>query len=126
GPLVYKRVFKPPEHKGFSMHAYRTHKCGDLRKSDVGQTVKLSGWIHRMRDHGGVLFIDLRDTTGLTQCVIDQDSPLLKQVETWRVESVITVTGRVKARHEGTENAKMGTGEIEVYIDDAVMQGAAD
>lgn len=108
------------------MHAYRTHKCGQLRKSDVGQTVKLSGWIHRMRDHGGVLFIDLRDTTGLTQCVVDQDSPLLKTVESWRVESVITVTGRVKARFEGTENAKMGTGDIEVYIDDAVIQGASD
>jgi aspartyl-tRNA synthetase len=108
------------------MHAYRTHKCGQLRQSDIGQTVKLSGWIHRMRDHGGVLFIDLRDTTGLTQCVIDQDSPLLKTVESWRVESVITVTGRVKARHEGTENSKMGTGDIEVYIDEAVVQGAAD
>lgn len=108
------------------MHIYRTHQCGQLRKSDIAQTVKLSGWIHRMRDHGGVLFIDLRDTTGLTQCVVDQDSPLLKTVESWRVESVITITGRVKARHPGTENPKMGTGEVEVYIDEAVMQGAAD
>jgi aspartyl-tRNA synthetase len=93
-----------------TMHAYRTHKCADLRKEDAGQTVKLSGWIHRKRDHGGVLFIDLRDTTGLTQCVIDQDSPLLAEVEKCRPESVITITGRVKVRHEGTANADLATG----------------
>lgn len=108
------------------MNPYRTHKCGDLRKSDVGQSVTLSGWIHRKRDHGGVLFIDLRDTTGLTQCVIDQDSPQLAEIESWRVESVITITGRVKARFEGTENSKMATGDIEVYIDQATLQSAAD
>src|SRR6202000_1825032 len=105
---------------------YRTHKCGDLRKEHVGKTVRLSGWIHRKRDHGGVLFIDLRDTTGFTQCVVDQDSALLGEIEKWRVESVITIEGRVKARHAGTENAKMGTGSIEVYIDKAVLQSAAD
>jgi len=108
------------------MHAYRTHKCGDLRQSDIGQTVKLSGWVHRKRDHGGVLFIDLRDTYGLTQCVVDQDSPLLAEVEKWRPESVITITGKVKARHAGTENSRMPTGDIEVYIDEAVLQSAAD
>lgn len=108
------------------MHAYRTHHCGQLRKSDAGSTVKLSGWIHRKRDHGGVLFIDLRDTYGLTQCVIDQDSPLLAEVEKWRVESVITIDGRVKERHAGTENATLATGDIEVYIDKAVLQSTAE
>ncbi len=108
------------------MHAYRTHTCGQLRKSDVGSTVRLSGWIHRKRDHGGVLFIDLRDTHGLTQCVIDQDSPLLAEVEKWRVESVITIDGRVKDRFAGTENAALPTGDVEVYIDAATLQSAAD
>ena len=73
------------------MHAYRTHHCGDLRAADIGRTVKLSGWIHRKRDHGGVLFIDLRDTYGLTQCVVDQDSPLLAEIEGWRPRAVVTV-----------------------------------
>jgi aspartyl-tRNA synthetase len=108
------------------MHAYRTHTCGALRLPDAGSTVKLSGWIHRIRDHGGVLFIDLRDTYGLTQCVIDQDSPLLAQVDKFRPESVITITGRVKARIEETRNLKLATGDIEVYIDDAVLQSTAD
>lgn len=108
------------------MHAYRTHNCGQLRKSDVSKTVKLSGWIHRKRDHGGVLFIDLRDTHGLTQCVVDQDSPMLAEIEKWRVESVITITGRVKDRFAGTENASLPTGDIEVYIDEATLQSAAD
>lgn len=108
------------------MHAYRTHKCAELRKEHAGQTVKLSGWIHRKRDHGGVLFIDLRDTTGLTQCVIDQDSPLLADVEKCRPESVITITGRVKIRHEGTANADLATGDIEVYIDDLTVQSHAE
>lgn len=108
------------------MHAYRTHTCGQLRKSDVGSTIRLSGWIHRKRDHGGVLFIDLRDTHGLTQCVIDQDSPLLADVEKWRVESVITINGRVKDRFAGTENAALPTGDIEVYIDEATLQSAAE
>lgn len=108
------------------MHAYRSHHCGQLRSADIGSSIKLSGWVHRKRDHGGVLFIDLRDTHGLTQCVIDQDSPLLAEVEKWRVESVLTITGRVKARHAGTENADLATGDIEVYIDDAILQSAAD
>ncbi len=108
------------------MHAYRTHTCAALRKSDEGKTVKLSGWVHRKRDHGGVLFIDLRDTHGLTQCVVDQDNPLLAEIEKWRPESVVTVEGRVKPRHAGTENAKMATGDIEVYIDKAMLQSAAE
>ena len=108
------------------MHAYRTHNCAALRKDNVGETVKLSGWIHKVRDHGGVLFIDLRDTFGLTQCVIEENSPLLKTVENWRNESVVTITGEVKARTDETINPKMETGEIEVYIAEAELQGAAD
>ncbi len=108
------------------MHAYRTHNCDQLRKDQVGETVKLSGWIHKIRDHGGVLFIDLRDTFGLTQCVIEENSPLLAEVENWRNESVVTITGEVKARTAETVNAKMDTGEIEVYIAEAELQGASD
>ena len=108
------------------MHQYRTHKCGELRKKDVGNTARLSGWIHRKRDHGGVLFIDLRDTAGITQCVVDEGSPLLTEIEKWRPESVITVTGEVKARTPETVNAKMPTGEIELSISEATLQSAAD
>ena len=91
------------------MHAYRTHTCTQLRKSDEGQSVRLSGWIHKVRDHGGVLFIDLRDTYGLTQCVVDQDSPLIADAHKWRNESVLTITGKVKARTAETVNPKMET-----------------
>ncbi len=108
------------------MHPFRTHTCAALNKDHVGQTVKLSGWIHKIRDHGGVLFIDLRDTYGLTQCVVDEGSPLLAEVEKWRNESVVTITGTVKARTAETVNAKMKTGEIEVFIEVADLQGAAD
>ncbi len=108
------------------MHDFRTHNCAQLRKDDVDQTVRLSGWIHKIRDHGGVLFIDLRDTYGLTQCVIEEGSPLIETVGSWRNESVITVTGKVKARDDAAVNPKMETGEIELYIDEAELQGAAD
>ncbi|MEG9505056.1 MAG: OB-fold nucleic acid binding domain-containing protein, partial [Methylorubrum extorquens] len=80
------------------MHRYRTHTCGAIRPSDVGQTVRLSGWCHRIRDHGGVLFIDLRDHYGLTQCVIDSDSKAFKAAETARSEWVIRIDGRVRTR----------------------------
>ncbi|MCB9979473.1 MAG: aspartate--tRNA ligase [Rhodospirillales bacterium] len=108
------------------MHAYRTHTCGQLRKDHVGQSVRLSGWVHRVRDHGGVLFVDLRDTHGLTQCVVDQGSSLIESVGKWRHESVVTITGSVKARRPDTANAKMATGDIEVYMDAAILQSAAD
>jgi aspartyl-tRNA synthetase len=108
------------------MHAYRTHTCGELNKSHVGETVKLSGWIHRKRDHGGVLFIDLRDTYGLTQCVVDEDSPLINEIDKWRNESVIKVTGHVKERSSDTVNSGLGTGEIELYIDEAEILSEAD
>ena len=97
------------------MHAYRTHKCAELRDTHVGDTVRLSGWVHRKRDHGGVLFIDLRDHYGMTQIVADTDSPALPILEALRLESVITIDGEVKARSAGTVNANLPTGQIEVF-----------
>ena len=82
------------------MHAYRTHNCAALRAADVGQAVRLSGWVHRKRDHGGVLFVDLRDHYGITQIVCDSDSPALEVLEHLRAESVVTIDGDVKARGE--------------------------
>jgi aspartyl-tRNA synthetase len=97
------------------MHAYRTHKCAELRDSHVGETVRLSGWVHRKRDHGGVLFVDLRDHYGMTQIVADTDSPALPILEALRLESVITIDGEVKARSASTVNAHLPTGQIEVF-----------
>lgn len=108
------------------MHKFRSHTCAELRKSDEGSKVRLSGWIHKIRDHGGVLFIDLRDTYGITQCVIEEDSPLLSTVEKWRNESVITITGTVTARDGDAVNSKMPTGEIEIKIEEADLQSASD
>jgi aspartyl-tRNA synthetase len=97
------------------MHAYRTHKCAELRDTHVGETVRLSGWVHRKRDHGGVLFVDLRDHYGMTQIVADTDSPALPILEALRLESVITIDGEVKARSSSTVNANLPTGQIEVF-----------
>jgi len=108
------------------MHAYRTHTCNALTTAQIGQTVKLSGWVHRKRDHGGVLFVDLRDTYGITQCVADSASPVQSALEKIRPESVVTITGEVKARAQGTANPKMQTGEIEVYVNDITVQSPAD
>jgi aspartyl-tRNA synthetase len=108
------------------MHAYRSHTCGALTASDVGQTVRLSGWIHRKRDHGGVLFVDLRDHYGLTQIVADADSPALAVLEGLRVESVVTIDGNVKARSDGTINAGLPTGAIEIYASSVTVQSRAD
>jgi len=107
------------------MHAYRTHTCAQLRAADVGATVRLSGWVHRKRDHGGVLFVDLRDHYGITQIVADADSPALPILESVRVESVVTIDGVVKARAEGTVNPGLATGEIEVFARAATVQSAA-
>ena len=107
------------------MHAYRTHTCAQLRASNVGETVRLSGWVHRKRDHGGVLFVDLRDHYGLTQIVADTDSPALPILDRLRVESVVTIDGLVKARAEGTSNANLATGEIEVFAREVTVQSAA-
>jgi aspartyl-tRNA synthetase len=108
------------------MHPYRSHTCGALTREDVGQTVRLSGWVHRKRDHGGVLFVDLRDHYGLTQIVADVDSPALAVLESLRVESVVTIDGLVKARAEGTINPNLATGAIEVYARAATVLSAAE
>ncbi len=108
------------------MHAFRTHKCNELNKSHIGQKVKLSGWIHRSYDLGGVLFIVLRDTYGITQCIVEESSSLMNQLSNLRVESVVTIVGNVRARSKDTINKNMKTGEIEVYIDEFEIQSAAD
>ncbi|MEL6663670.1 MAG: aspartate--tRNA ligase [Pseudomonadota bacterium] len=107
------------------MHAFRTHTCGQLRKSDVGASVKLSGWLHRRRDHGGVMFIDLRDHYGLTQCVFDPDFPAFGVVERLRTESVITIEGEVIARDAELVNENLATGEIEIRVKEASVQSEA-
>lgn len=107
------------------MHAYRTHTCGELRQSHVGETVRLSGWLHRRRDHGGVMFIDLRDHYGLTQCVFDPDFPAFAVVERLRSESVVTIEGEVIARSSDMINENLDTGEIEVRVKEATVQSEA-
>ena len=106
------------------MHAYRTHSCAALRASDVGSSVRLSGWVHRKRDHGNLLFIDLRDHYGLTQIVTDSDSPAFKALEGARAESVLTITGEVVARGAATVNAGLPTGEVEVRAREVTVQSA--
>jgi len=108
-----------------SMHRYRSHTCGALRESDIGKSVRLSGWCHRIRDHGGVLFIDLRDHYGLTQVVADPDSPAFKLAETLRSEWVVRIDGNVRKRPDGTENRDLPTGQVEVYIEEIEVLGAA-
>src|SRR5262245_59308883 len=107
------------------MHRYRSHTCGELRESHIGQTVRLSGWVHRVRDHGGVLFIDLRDHYGLTQVVADPDSPAFKHAETLRAEWVVRIDGKVRNRPAGTENPELPTGLVEVYISEIETLGPA-
>ena len=107
------------------MHAYRTHTCGQLRKSDVGQIVRLSGWVHRRRDHGGLIFIDLRDHYGITQCVIEPDAKVFATVDTARSEWVLTLTGKVVARSEDTVNKDLATGEVELRIEECAIQSQA-
>jgi aspartyl-tRNA synthetase len=108
------------------MHAYRSHTCAALTKANVGETVRLSGWVHRVRDHGGILFIDLRDHYGVTQVLCDPDSPVFAEVEKVRSEWCIRIDGTVKARDEDLVNAKLPTGEIEVFVRDMEVLGAAD
>ena len=107
------------------MHAYRTHNCGALRADDAGQPARLSGWIHRKRDHGGVLFIDLRDHFGLIQIVVGPASPAFETLDRARLESVVTITGDVVAREGGAVNANLATGDIEVRANDVTVQSAA-
>ena len=108
------------------MHAYRTHTCAALTKSNEGDMVRLSGWVHRVRDHGGVLFIDLRDHYGVTQVIADADSPVFNQVEAVRSEWCIRIDGNVLARDESLINPKLPTGEIEVFIRDIEVLGKAE
>jgi aspartyl-tRNA synthetase len=107
------------------MHRYRSHTCGALRDSDIGQDVRLSGWCHRIRDHGGLLFIDLRDHYGLTQCVADPDSPAFKDAEKLRAEWVVRIDGKVRRRPEGTENPDLPTGAVELFITEIEVLGPA-
>jgi aspartyl-tRNA synthetase len=107
------------------MHRYRTHTCGALRADNIGSTVRLSGWCHRIRDHGGLLFIDLRDHYGLTQIVADPDSPAFKIAEKLRAEWVVRVDGRVRARPAGTDNPDLPTGAVEVFATDIEVLGPA-
>jgi aspartyl-tRNA synthetase len=107
------------------MHRYRSHTCGALREGDIGKQVRLSGWCHRIRDHGGVLFIDLRDHYGITQVVADPDSPAFKEAERLRAEWVVRVDGKVRRRPAGTENPELTTGNIEVYVSEIEVLGPA-
>jgi aspartyl-tRNA synthetase len=108
------------------MHAYRTHTCGQLGRTDAGSTVRLSGWVHRKRDHGNLLFVDLRDHFGITQCVTDVSSPVFAALEKARPESVITVTGKVVERSADTVNPKLATGAIEVQAAEVEIQSMAE
>ena len=107
------------------MHRYRTHNCGELREGDIGKVVRLSGWCHRIRDHGGLLFIDLRDHYGITQVVADPDSPSFKEAERLRAEWVVRVDGKVRKRPAGTDNPDLPTGAVEVYVSDIEVLGPA-
>ena len=108
------------------MHAYRTHTCADLRAEHVGQTVRLSGWINRKREHSGPLFIDLRDHYGITQCVILESNTSYEELKRARVETVVTLTGELKARADDAVNEKLPTGAVELYVSDVVIQSEAD
>ncbi len=107
------------------MHRYRSHSCGALRETHAGETIRLSGWCHRIRDHGGVLFIDLRDHYGITQCVVDPDSAAFAQAEKLRSEWVVRIDGAVRRRPAGTENPDMPTGLVEVYVTEIEVLGPA-
>ncbi|MEE8274476.1 MAG: amino acid--tRNA ligase-related protein, partial [Alphaproteobacteria bacterium] len=108
------------------MHRYRSHNCGELRPADVGAVARVSGWVHRKRDHGNLLFVDLRDQYGITQCVIDTAKPMFAEVEAVRPESVVTITGKVVARSDDTVNPKLPTGEVEIVIEGFEVQSLAD
>ena len=108
------------------MHKYRTHNCSQLRISDLGSKIKLSGWVHRIRDHGGVLFVDLRDHYGITQVLCDPDSPVFSEMEKVRSEWCIRIDGNVKARDESLVNTKIPTGEIELFVRDLEVLGASE
>jgi aspartyl-tRNA synthetase len=124
GPLhvPFRPTFTGPIN---TMHRYRSHTCGELRAADIGREARLSGWCHRIRDHGGLLFIDLRDHYGLTQCVADPDSPVFREIEKLRAEWVVRLDGKVRQRPEGTANPDLPTGAVELFISDMEVLGAA-
>jgi aspartyl-tRNA synthetase len=124
-PVQHARFARLTE-RNDAMHRYRSHTCSALRDTHVGETVRISGWIHRRRDHGQLVFIDLRDHYGITQCVTDVEDPAFKEVEKVRLESVVCVTGRVVKRSDETVNAKLPTGQVEVRIDSFEVLSAAD
>src|SRR5919201_1377743 len=107
------------------MHRYRTLRCGDPRETHAGKPVRLSGWCHRIRDHGGVLFIDVRDHYGITQCVVDPDSPAFAEAQKLRSEWVVRMDGTIRRRPAGTENPEMPTGFVEVYVTEIEVLGPA-
>jgi aspartyl-tRNA synthetase len=107
------------------MHAYRTHTCGELRATHAGETVRVSGWVHRKRDHGDLVFIDLRDHYGMVQIVTEVDGPVFAVIESLKAESVVTITGTVEARAKEAVNPNLPTGEIEIRVAEAVVQSAA-
>ena len=108
------------------MHLYRTHTCGDLRPEHAGQAARLSGWVHRTRDHGNLLFIDLRDHYGITQCVADVSSAIFPQLEALTNETVVTFTGEIDRRSDETINPNIPTGEVELRIETVEVQGSAE
>src|SRR5690348_13220479 len=108
------------------MHAYRTHTCGALRLADAGSTARLAGWVHRKRDHGQLLFVDLRDHYGITQCVIDVSSSLFAEIDALRLETVLSLTGRVVRRSPDTVNPNLPTGEVELVIDAVEILSVAE
>src|ERR1700722_18981395 len=122
--MAAERRLRSPGYQ--TMHAYRTHTSGALRAADAGKEVRLSGWVHAKRDHGGLLFIDLRDHYGITQCVFAAGSPAFTAADAVRPESVITVTGQVVMREAGTVNPRLPTGEIELRVAGLVVQSAAE
>src|SRR5919202_3442945 len=127
-PAARRRETSPSavaQARGSVMHRYRTHNCGALRIEDVGHSVRIAGWVHRIRDHGGLLFIDLRDHFGITQCVADPDSPAFRDAERVRSEWVVRVEGEVKRRPPETVNPNLATGDVEVFIRDLEVLGEA-
>ncbi|MFQ3348421.1 MAG: aspartyl-tRNA synthetase [Paracoccaceae bacterium] len=121
---MYLAINSPWE--GPNMNAYRSHNCTELNKAHVGNEVRLSGWVHRVRDHGGVLFVDLRDHYGITQVIADSDSPAFVDIEKCRAEWVISIVGKVKVRDESLVNSKLPTGDIEVYASSFELLGMAE
>src|ERR1700691_4880924 len=108
------------------MHEYRTHTCGALRLTDAGKNARLSGWVHRKRDHGQLLFVDLRDHYGVTQCVIDVSSPLFAAADALRAQSVVLRPGKIVAGSDATITATLPTGEVELVIADLVVQSSQE